>query len=136
MSFFNPTSIEPYLDFRGETFLKDYRVTFSLSGRMDRLRPEFASSPPLPSEDVLALLALGESFKRTYAYEASAQMGTGSLLSFQLAEAGQEAGREALRPGQLPDRSLRPGRLHGNDRPPDGGQEDLPQRHPSCIRPT
>ncbi|MCX6560448.1 MAG: translocation/assembly module TamB domain-containing protein [Candidatus Aminicenantes bacterium] len=90
LSFFNPASIEPYLDFRGETFLKDYRVTFSLSGRMDRLQPEFASSPPLPPEDVLALLALGESFKRTYSYEASAQMGTGSLLSFQLAEQAQK----------------------------------------------
>jgi translocation and assembly module TamB len=86
LSFFNPASIEPYLDFRGETFLKDYRVTFSLSGRLDRLQPEFASSPPLPPEDVLALLALGESFKRTYAYEATAQMGTGSLLSLQLME--------------------------------------------------
>ncbi len=90
LSFFNPSSVEPYLDFRGETFLKDYRVTFSLTGRVDRLRPEFASSPPLPSEDVLALLALGESFKRTYRYESSAGMGTGSLLSFQLAEAAQK----------------------------------------------
>ncbi|MDD8027605.1 MAG: translocation/assembly module TamB domain-containing protein, partial [Acidobacteriota bacterium] len=90
LSFFNPSSIEPYLDFRGETFLKDYRVTFSLTGRLDRLRPEFASSPPLPSEDVLALLALGESFKRTYAYEASASMGTGSLLSSQLTEAAKK----------------------------------------------
>lgn len=90
LSFFNPSYVEPYLDFRGETFLKDYRVSFSLTGRIDRLRPEFASSPPLPSEDVLALLALGESFKRTYRYESSAGMGTGSLLSFQLAEAAQK----------------------------------------------
>jgi hypothetical protein len=86
LSFFNPASVEPYLEFQGETFLKDYRVTFSLSGLVDRLKPEFASSPPLPSEDVLALLALGESFKRTYSYDTSSQLSTGSLLSFQLAE--------------------------------------------------
>ena len=86
LSFFNPASVEPYLDFRGETFLKDYRVTFSLSGLVDRLRPEFTSSPPLPPEDVLALLALGESFKRTYSYDTSSQLSTGSLLSFQIAE--------------------------------------------------
>jgi len=90
LSFFNPSAVEPYLDFRGETFLKDYRVTFSLTGRIDRLRPDFASSPPLPSEDVLALLALGESFKRTYRYESSTSMGTGSLLSFQLADAAKK----------------------------------------------
>jgi autotransporter translocation and assembly factor TamB len=29
LSFFNPASVEPYIDFQGETFLKDYRVTFS-----------------------------------------------------------------------------------------------------------
>jgi hypothetical protein len=92
LSFFNPMSIEPYLDFRGETYLKDYRVTFSLGGVLNRLRPEFVSSPPLPPEDVLALLAMGESFKRTYSYDASSQMGTGSLMSFQLAD---EATRRA-----------------------------------------
>jgi len=86
LSFFNPIAIDPYLDFQGETYLKDYRVTFSLSGLMDHLRPEFVSSPPLPPEDVLALLALGESFKRTYSYDTSSQLGTGSLLSFPLAE--------------------------------------------------
>ena len=86
LSFFNPTSVDPYLDFQGETYLKDYRVTFSLAGLVDRLRPEFASSPPLPPEDVLALLALGESFKRTYSYDTSSQLGTGSLLSAQLVE--------------------------------------------------
>ncbi len=29
LSFINPAAIEPYVDFLGETFLKDYRVTFS-----------------------------------------------------------------------------------------------------------
>jgi len=90
LSFFNPAAFEPYVDFQGETFLKDYRVTFSLSGLVNRLRPEFASSPPLPPEDVLALLALGESFKRTYSYDTSSRMGTGSLLSFQLGEEAQK----------------------------------------------
>ncbi len=94
LSFINPAAIEPYVDFVGETFLKDYRVTFSLSGLTDRLRPEFSSSPPLPAEDVLALLALGESFKRTYSYDTSSRLGTGSLMSFQLSE---EANKRAER---------------------------------------
>ncbi|MCX6562900.1 MAG: translocation/assembly module TamB domain-containing protein [Candidatus Aminicenantes bacterium] len=90
LSFFNPASVEPYIDFQGETFLKDYRVTFTLTGLVNRLRPEFASSPPLPPEDVLALLALGESFKRTYSYDTSSRLGTGSMLSFQLGEEAQK----------------------------------------------
>jgi hypothetical protein len=92
VSFINPQTIEPYLNFKGETYVKDYRVTFSLDGLLDHLNPEFKSSPPLPPEDVLALLAMGEAFKRTYSYDMSTQLSTASLLSFQLSE---EANRQA-----------------------------------------
>lgn len=97
LSFFNPVASEPYLDFRGETYLKDYRVTFSLSGVPSKLRPEFASSPPLPPEDVLALLALGESFKRTYSYDASAGVGTGALISGQLTDEAKKQADKLFR---------------------------------------
>jgi hypothetical protein len=90
LSFFNPASVEPYLDFRGETYVKDYRVTFSLNGLVNSLRPEFSSSPPLPPEDVLALLALGEAFRRSYSYDTSTRLSTASLLSFQIAEQAQK----------------------------------------------
>ena len=90
VSFFNPSVIEPYLNFKGETYIKNYRVTFSLSGFVDHLNPEFSSSPPLPPEDVLALLTLGEAFKRTYYYDTSTQLSTASLLSFQLSEEAEK----------------------------------------------
>jgi len=89
LSFFNPSSIEPYLDFRGETYVKDYRVTITLSGLPSQLNPQFSSSPPLPPEDVLALLAQGEAYKRQYRTETSSQLGTASLLSFTLTEGAQ-----------------------------------------------
>jgi hypothetical protein len=90
LSFFNPLVIEPYISFLGETYVKDYRVTFSLDGLLNNLTPEFSSSPPLPPEDVLALLALGEAFRRTYHYDRTSQQGTASLLSFTLAEEAQK----------------------------------------------
>ncbi len=86
LSFFNPASFEPFLDFRGETYVKDYRVTFTLNGLVNGLKPEFTSSPPLPPEDVLALLALGESFRRTYSYDTATRLSTAYLLSFQIAD--------------------------------------------------
>jgi len=86
VSFFNPLIIEPYLSFQGETYIKDFRVTFTLDGLLNNLNPELTSSPPLPPLDVLALLTLGESFRRTYHYDRSASQGTASLLSFQLSE--------------------------------------------------
>ncbi|MCX6566355.1 MAG: translocation/assembly module TamB domain-containing protein [Candidatus Aminicenantes bacterium] len=97
LSFFNPTTIEPYVDFRGETYLKDYRVTLSVAGLLKNLRPEFTSSPPLPSEDVLALLSMGESFKRTYSYDATSQVGTGSLMSFQIADPATRRAEQLFR---------------------------------------
>ncbi|MFW6131349.1 MAG: translocation/assembly module TamB domain-containing protein [Candidatus Aminicenantaceae bacterium] len=96
VSFFNPTAIEPYLNFRGETYVKDYHVMFSLNGLLNKLTPEFSSSPPLPPEDVLALLTLGESFRRTYSYDASAQQSSASLLSFQLAEEATKRAEKLL----------------------------------------
>lgn len=90
VSFFNPSSAEPYIEFKGETYVKDYRVTFAVTGLPDNLKPEFSSSPPLPSEDVLALLSLGESFKRTYSTETTTQQSSASLLSFSLMEAAQK----------------------------------------------
>lgn len=90
LSFINPASIEPYLDFRAETFVKDYRITITLTGLPSQLNPQFSSSPPLPPQDVLALLALGEAYRRQYRSETSSQLGTASLLSFTLTEGVQE----------------------------------------------
>ncbi|MBN1221664.1 MAG: translocation/assembly module TamB domain-containing protein [Candidatus Aminicenantes bacterium] len=91
VSFFNPAKIEPFISFKGETYVKDFRVTFSLNGFLESLNPELSSSPPLPPEDVLALLAMGEAFKRTYQYDRSTQIGTASLVSFQLSEPAQKS---------------------------------------------
>jgi hypothetical protein len=97
LSFFNPASVEPFLDFRGETYVKDYRVTFALNGLVDSLRPEFTSSPPLPPEDVLALLALGEAFRRTYSYDTTTRLSTASLLSFQISDRARKRAESLFR---------------------------------------
>jgi len=96
LRFFNPMAIDPYLDFRGETYVKDYRVTFSLSGLLDHLKTEFTSSPPLPPEDVLALLVMGEAFKRTYRAETSAQLSSATLVTLQLFEEAKKRATKLL----------------------------------------
>lgn len=97
LSFFNPSSVEPFLEVRAETFVKDYRVTITLSGLPSRLKPQFSSSPPLPPEDVLALLAQGEAYKRQYRAETTSQIGTASLLSFTLTEGAQKRAEKLFR---------------------------------------
>jgi hypothetical protein len=96
LSFFNQASIEPYVEAQAETYVKDYRVTVTLSGLASQLRPEFSSSPPLPSDEVLTLLALGESFRRTYRPETSTQLSSASLVSFQLTEPAQKTAERLL----------------------------------------
>jgi hypothetical protein len=89
LSFTDPVRTEPFLDFRGETYVKDYRVTLDLRGPTSRLKPEFSSSPPLPPEEILSLLALGESFRRTYysySGDRSTALNTASLLTYQIAD--------------------------------------------------
>jgi hypothetical protein len=89
LSFTDPVNPEPYLDFRGETYVKDYRVTLNMGGPVSRLKPEFSSSPPLPPEEILSLLALGESFRRmyySYAGDRSTALNTASLLTYQIAD--------------------------------------------------
>jgi hypothetical protein len=89
LSFTDPVNTEPYLDFRGETYVKDFRVTLSMNGPVSRLKPEFTSSPPLPPEEILSLLALGESFHRmyySYAGDRSTALNTASLLTYQIAD--------------------------------------------------
>jgi hypothetical protein len=88
LSFVDSVS-EPYLDFRGETYVKDFRVTLNMSGPVSRLKPEFSSSPPLPPEEILSLLALGESFRRmyySYSGDRSTALNTASLLTYQIAD--------------------------------------------------
>jgi autotransporter translocation and assembly factor TamB len=89
LSFTDPVRTEPFLDFRGETYVKDYRVTLDLRGPTSRLKPEFSSSPPLPPEEILSLLALGESFRRmyySYSGDRSTALNTASLLTYQIAD--------------------------------------------------
>lgn len=96
LSFFSLTSTEPYIEAQAETYVKDYRVMVTLSGLASQLRPEFSSSPPLPSEEVLTLLALGEAFRRTYRPESSTQLSSASLVSFQLTEPAQKTAEKLL----------------------------------------
>ncbi len=96
LNFINPLLSAPYLEMKAETYVQDYRVNFSLSGPIDRLKPEFASSPPLSAEEVLALLAFGESFKRITSADLAAQVSTASFLSGELVEEAKKRAQKVL----------------------------------------
>lgn len=60
LTFASLDRIDPLLDLIARTRVSNYQVTLNLSGTLDRLNATFASDPPLPDLDVLALLTTGQ----------------------------------------------------------------------------
>lgn len=71
----------PVLDLEASTRVQRYELTINISGPLDHLKLSYRSDPPLPTEDVLSLLALGFSQKET-------QMSTIAGSSLPTAQAG------------------------------------------------
>jgi len=84
--FNNNLFIDPLITIESETFIQNYRIRFDIKGSASRAKPELVSSPPLPTQDILALVSLGEVFKRTGSEEVSSQIGGTSLITTKLTE--------------------------------------------------
>lgn len=61
--FINPQRIDPVFDIHAETRVREYLITLSLTGTVDRLRLSLYSDPSLPDAELLALLAVGRTSK-------------------------------------------------------------------------
>jgi translocation and assembly module TamB len=57
--FLNPVKIEPTLDLELETKAQGITVNVNLSGTMDKLKVNYSSDPPMQSNAIIALLAVG-----------------------------------------------------------------------------
>jgi len=57
--FYNPLRIEPVLDMDLETQVRGITVDVSFSGSLNKLNFSYRSDPPLQSNDIIALLAVG-----------------------------------------------------------------------------
>lgn len=60
ISFTNPVKIEPVVDVAATTRVRDYDVTLGFHGPIDRLSTTYRSDPPLPTADIISLLAFGK----------------------------------------------------------------------------
>jgi hypothetical protein len=61
LTFQNPYRIDPIIDLVARTEVRNYEISLSLSGTLDRLTPKFSSEEGLADLEVLALLAGGGS---------------------------------------------------------------------------
>jgi len=90
LSMTNPIRTQPILDLEARTRVQQYDLTVVVSGPVEGLKMTYRSDPPLPTEDVFSLLALGYTRQQQ---EASA---SGLVSSFAGGNPLQSVGESAL----------------------------------------
>lgn len=108
VTFSNPASTTPFLDLEAITRVRDYDVTLSLTGDVSKpngLKVNYRSDPPLPTADIISLLAFGQTT------EESAQLQQTSQPAF-----SQQASSAMLAAALNATLNNRAQRLFGNSR--------------------
>jgi len=88
LNFANPFQLNPDINVEATTTIQQYEITLNFSGPANKLSLSYRSDPPLPSNDIITLLALGQTSAEsevrsggTGAGAASAGTGASQLLS-------------------------------------------------------
>ena len=76
LNFANPFQLNPEINFEATTTIQQYEITLNFSGPANKVSLSYRSDPPLPSNDIITLLALGQT--STEAEVRSGGTGTGS----------------------------------------------------------
>ena len=90
LSLTNPIRPQATLDLEARTVVQQYDLTVDVSGPLGRLKLAYRSDPPLSTEDVLSLLALG------YAHQQQEMSTPGLVSSFTGGNPLQSVGESAL----------------------------------------
>ncbi|MGB7590585.1 MAG: translocation/assembly module TamB domain-containing protein, partial [Terriglobia bacterium] len=90
LSLTNPIRTQATLDLEARTVVQQYDLTVDVSGPVGRLKMAYRSDPPLSTEDVLSLLALG------YAHQQQEMSTPGLVSSFTGGNPSQSVGESAL----------------------------------------
>jgi translocation and assembly module TamB len=84
IDFASPFRIDPVLNVEAVSTIRQYEVTLDFTGPASQLNLAYRSDPPLPSSDIIALLALGQTSEESQQRTASGQansLGATTLLS-------------------------------------------------------
>ncbi len=79
----NPGSTTPFLDLEATTRVRNYDITLSMSGPAANPKLSYRSEPPLPTSDIIGLLAFGQTTEQS----ASLQQANQSAFSQQASSA-------------------------------------------------
>ena len=81
ITFTGADKINPILDVVGRHDVSDYAITLHVEGESRRPRLTFSSTPDLPDEDILSLLAFGKTIDRLSGSEQSALSAQGAAIA-------------------------------------------------------
>ena len=85
INFANPFRLDPVVNVEASTTIQQYEITLNFNGPASKLTLAYRSDPPLPANDIVTLLALGqtsqESTLRTASGTQSGTTGASALLS-------------------------------------------------------
>jgi len=85
LNFANPFRLDPVINVEATTNIQQYEVTLNFSGTASKMAMSYRSDPPLPGNDIITLLALGqtssEAAMRSGSATQSGTSGASALLS-------------------------------------------------------
>ena len=85
INFVNPFRLDPVMNIEATATIQSYEVTLDFTGAASHLTMSYRSDPPLPSSDIVTLLALGQTGEESQLRGAAAvqtpEMGATTLLS-------------------------------------------------------
>lgn len=84
INFVNPFRLDPVMNIEATATIQNYQVTLDFNGPASHLTMSYRSDPPLPSSDIITLLALGETGEESQLRAAAVQtpeLGATTLLS-------------------------------------------------------
>jgi len=85
LNFANPFRLNPVINVEATTTIQQYEITLNFTGEASKMSLSYRSDPPLPANDIITLLALGqtsaESTVRTGGTTQSGSPGATALLS-------------------------------------------------------
>jgi translocation and assembly module TamB len=60
LNFANPFRLDPVINFEATTNVQQYEITLNLNGQASKMSLSYRSDPPLPGNDIITLLAMGQ----------------------------------------------------------------------------
>lgn len=98
LNFANPFQLNPDINVEATTTIQQYEITLNFSGPANKLSLSYRSDPPLPSNDIVTLLALGQTsseagIRSAGTGTASPSAGTGASQILSEAISSQLGGR-------------------------------------------